>query len=178
MEVRWRAFPLHPETPPEGVTLERLFAGRNVDIPGVLARLKKAAEEAGLPLGERKKSFNSRLAQELGKWAESKGRGDEFHSAVFRAYYVDGKNIAQRGVLLGLAKEAGLPGEEAIKILEDRTFQGAVDADWQRSMELGISAVPTFVIDHQFVIGAQPYEILEQFLKKNGVKKRSVTPKP
>ena len=136
--------------------------------------MKQVAEEVGLPLGERKKSFNSRLAQETGKWAESKGKGDEFHSAVFRAYYVDGKNIGQKDVLLGLAKEAGLPEKEAGEILEARTFRGAVDADWKRAMELGISAVPTFVIDHQFAIGAQPYEVLEQFLKNKGVEKRSV----
>lgn len=49
LEVRWRAFPLHPETPKQGLTLEELFAGRDVHIPAVLARLKKAAAELGLP---------------------------------------------------------------------------------------------------------------------------------
>ena len=174
MEVQWRAFPLHPEIPPEGVTLERLFAGRNVDIPGVLARLKKAAEEAGLPLGERKMSFNSRLAQELGKWAEEKGRGDEFHDAVFRAYFVGGKNIGKKAVLIELAKKVRLPGKEAGEILESRAFREAVDADWKLCMEMGITAVPTFMIDHQSAVGAQPYEVLEQFLENNGVEKRGI----
>ena len=41
-----------------------------------MARLKQVAEELGLTLGKRKKTYNSRLAQELAKWAESKGRGD------------------------------------------------------------------------------------------------------
>ena len=70
IEVQWRAFPLHPETPEEGLTLEELFAGRNIDIPSAMARLKRVAKELDLPWGERKKTYNSRLAQELGKWAD------------------------------------------------------------------------------------------------------------
>ena len=172
IEVKWIAFPLHPETPEEGRTLEDLFAGRNMDIPSMLARLKSVADELSLPWGTRKKTYNSRLAQELGKWAESNGKGDEFHDAVFRAYFVDGKNIGKIDVLAGLAKSVGLPEKEARKVLQSRTFKDAVDSDWARCRELGITAVPTFVIDHHAVVGAQPYETLEQFLKNNGVKKR------
>lgn len=172
IEVQWRAFPLHPETPEEGVTLEELFAGRNMDIPAAMARLKKTAAELGLPWGERKKSYNSRLAQELGKWAEAKGRGNEFHDLAFRAYFVDGKNIARRDVLIGLAKAAGLPESDAGNVLEMRTFREAVDSDWELVEQMGISSVPTFVIDRQAVAGAQPYEVLEQFLLDNGVSRR------
>ena len=144
-----------------------------MDIGKMMLRLKKVADELGLPLGERKKTYNSRLAQELAKWAESKGRGDEFHDAVFRAYFVDGKNIGKREELVALATSMGLPAEEARTILQSRTFQDAVDSDWAKSHEMGITAVPTFVIDKQTVVGAQPYEVLEQFLKANGVKKRA-----
>ena len=84
-----------------------------MDIPLAMARLKKVAGELGLPWGERKKTYNSRLAQELGKWAEGKGKGDEYHDAVFRAYFVDGKNIAKTDVLMGLAKAVGLHEHEA-----------------------------------------------------------------
>jgi len=173
VEVQWKAFPLHPEVSEEGLTLEELFAGRNIDIAQAMARLKSVADDLGLPLGKRTKTYNSRLAQELGKWAESKGKGDEFHDAVFRAYFVDGKNIGKVDVLIDLAKSAGLPEKEVRKALQSRTFQNAVDSDWARSRELGITAVPTFVIDHHAVVGAQPYEVLEQFLKNNGVKKRA-----
>ena len=138
----------------------------------MMLRLKKVADELGLPLGERKKTYNSRLAQELAKWAESKGRGDEFHDAVFRAYFVDGKNIGKREELVALATSVGLPAEEAQTIQQSRTFKDAVDSDWAKSHRMGITAVPTFVIDKQTVVGAQPYEVLEQFLKANGVKKR------
>ena len=172
IEVRWTAFPLHPDTPEEGLTLEELFAGRPVDIDKIILRLKQVADELGLPLGERKKTYNSRLAQELAKWAESKEKGDLFHEAVFRAYFVDGKNIGKIDELVALAQSIGLPEKEARSVLESRTFKEAVDADWSRSHALGVTAVPTFVFRDQAMVGAQPYEVLEQFLKTCGLRER------
>lgn len=167
LEVRWRAFPLHPETPEQGLTLEELFAGRDVHIPAVLARLKKVAGELGLPWGDRTKTYNSRLAQELGKWAEDKGKGDEFHKAVFLAYFAEGKNIAEKEVLGDLASGVGLVKEEAYGILESRSFKAAVDEDWRLSRDWGIMAVPTFVINGERLVGAQPYAVLEDFVRKH-----------
>jgi len=172
IEIRWTAFPLHPNTPEEGLALEELFADHSVDIDQMMARLKQVANEVGLPLGERKKTYNSRLAQELGKWAESKGKGDEFHNAVFRAYFVDGKNIGNIPELVDLVKSVDLHGKEAQKVLEKRAFKEAVDLDWSRAYAMGVTAVPTFVINNQAVVGAQPYEVLEELMKVNGVKKR------
>ena len=135
-------------------------------------RLKKVAKELGLPLGDRRMTFNSRLAQELAKWAESQGKGDEFHEAVFRAYFVEGRNIGKEDELAELARSVALSEQEAKKVLQLRTYMKAVDSDWSQARSMGISAVPTFVLDHQAVVGAQPYEVLEEFLKKNGVKRR------
>jgi predicted DsbA family dithiol-disulfide isomerase len=170
--IRWRAFPLHPDTPEEGLTLAEMYAGRDLDPCEVTARQKRAAAEAGLPMGERTKTYNSRLATELGKWAEDKGNGDPFHSAVFRAYYVDGINIARPDNLIALAEAVGLPGPAAAEVLETRAFREAVDADWDLAGKLGISAVPTFVLDGWATVGAQPYEALETFLLDHGVKRR------
>jgi predicted DsbA family dithiol-disulfide isomerase len=170
IEVRWIAFPLHPETPEQGLTLEELFAGKSIDIGKVRDRLRQVADELGLPWGERKKTFNSRLAQELAKWAESKGKGNPFHKAIFRAYFVDGINIGKVDELVDLAKSNGLPEKEARSILELRTFMEAVDSDWLRSHALGITAVPTFFVNERVIVGFPPYELLEQFLKACGVK--------
>jgi predicted DsbA family dithiol-disulfide isomerase len=170
--IKWTAFPLHPDTPEEGMTLEALFAGRDYDIEASKQRLKQVAKELSLPLGDRKMTYNSRLAQELGKWAESKGKGDPFHEAVFRAYYVNGINIGKVDELVGIAKSVGLPEKETRSVIEQRPYKSAVDADWSRCHKLGITSVPTFVMDQQSIVGAQPYEALEQFLKGCGAKKR------
>ena len=169
--MRWCAFPLHPDTPEEGLSLEKLFANYPVDINQIMLRLKNKAAELGLPLGERKKTYNSRLAQELGIWAESKNRGDAFHMAAFKAYFVDCKNIAKTPVLLDLAVSAGLPREEAEAVLSTRAFKDPVDEDWAISKAMGVTAVPTFVINQDKLVGAQPYETLEKFMAVNGVKK-------
>jgi predicted DsbA family dithiol-disulfide isomerase len=173
IDIRWRVFPLHPETPPEGLSLEKLFRGRSVHIPQQMLRLKKAAEELGLPISDREMTYNSRLAQELGKWAEQKGRGDEFHMAVYKAYFVDLRNIGEVEELIRLAQSADLPGDEAREVLGSGICKEAVDSDWALSRELGVTAVPTYLIDRDAVVGAHPYEVLENFLKVHDVSKRT-----
>ena len=172
ISVRWRAFPLHPETPQQGVSLETLFDGRQIDMQEIGRRLAKAAEEAGLPLRASGMIYNSRLAQELALWSESKNRGDEFHAAVFKAYFADSKNIAEIPVLVELASSVELPGDEAAEILATRAFKAAVDADWALSREKSITAVPTLVINQDRLAGAQSYEIMEALMQANGVRKR------
>jgi predicted DsbA family dithiol-disulfide isomerase len=137
-----------------------------------MQKLKKTAEGFGLPFGENSTIYNSRLAQELGLWADSKNMGDALHLEIFKAYFVDGKNIAKISILADLALSVGLSGDEAREILETRAFKSAVDADWTLSQELQITAVPTLVMDQQRVIGAQPYEALEMLLRSNGIKRR------
>ena len=173
IQVQWTAFPLHPDTPEDGLTLQQLFAGRSVDIDRVMDRLKQVAHQLGLPLGQRDKTYNSRLAQELAKWAESKDKGDEFHEAVFHAYFANGKNIGKINELVLLAKSIGLSEKEARQVLESRAFKDAVDSDWSRCHKLGITAVPAFVMGNQVVMGFQAYDVLEQFLKTNEVKRRA-----
>jgi len=168
LEIRWIVFPLHPDTPIDGLTLNELFAGRK-DITQMFARWKQAADEAELAFGDRKKTYNSRPAQEMGKWAESLGKGKEFRDTVFRAYFVDGKNIATIPIMVELAESLGLPGKEARKVLETRPFREAVDLDWVRSRSMCVTAVPTFVFNRRALIGAQPYEALEQLIKANDV---------
>ena len=79
----------------------------------MIKHLKNVAAAEGLPFGDRTRTYNSRLAQEMAKWAETKGRGEEFHLKAFRAYFADGKNIAEKDNLLEMASSVGLNPEEA-----------------------------------------------------------------
>jgi len=137
----------------------------------MMRHLKKTAAELGLPFGERTKTYNSRLLQELGLWAESKNKGDVFRNAAFRTYFVDGKNIAKIPVLVNLAESVELPGEEAATVLATRAFTAAVDADWNLSREKAITAVPSFVMNQDTCVGAQPYGILVKLMEANGINK-------
>lgn len=138
----------------------------------MLARLRQVARELDLPFGERKMTFNSRLAQELGKWAEDQGRGDAFHHAVFLAYFQRGENIARQTVLLQTCSAVGLDPVAAEAVLDQRSYREAVDQDWQRSRRMGITAVPTFVLNGQQLVGAQSYAALEGMVLSSEVRKR------
>jgi predicted DsbA family dithiol-disulfide isomerase len=150
------------------MSLEELFKGREIDLPLSMERLKKVAAELGLPWGMPTRICNSRRAQELGKWAEGLGQGDEFHRAVFRAYFADGRNLSDISVLTEIAGIIGLDGRMAAQALAEGTFKAAVDRDWEYSRTCGITAVPTFMINGRKVVGAQPYQALQDLVTASG----------
>ena len=152
--------------------LEELFAGRPINIKQVMENLTRVAAELGLPYGKREKTYNSRLAQELGKLAEKNGMGDLYHMAAFRSYFADGLNIGLDSTLMQLGTSLGLAADDVRNALEKRAFKDAVDEDWNRSYQMGVTAVPTFVLNGMSLVGAQPYEKLVQLMETNGVKKR------
>lgn len=172
VQVKFTQFPLHPETPQEGLTLQQLFAGRNIDIAASQARIKQLAVAEGLPYGDRTMTYNSRRAQELAKWAESQPGGDAIHDALFRAYFVDGVNIAVTDNLVEIVERHGLDGGQAREVLAAHLMREAVDADWQRSRELGVTGVPTFVVGDRGVVGAQSYEVLKGLVVEAGADRR------
>jgi predicted DsbA family dithiol-disulfide isomerase len=158
VELRWTVFPLHPETPEQGIELTQLLGVRAEQLTAMQARLREVASAEGLPLAERSRTYNSRRAQELGKWAEQQGKGDPWRQAVYHAFFVHGHNIALVDVLAALAEEVGLSGVEARAVLESGSWRGAVDDDWQRAREMGVSAVPTHICSGKRVVGFSGYE--------------------
>ena len=173
VDLLWRGFPLHPEVPEEGLPTKVLFAGTTVDIEKMRHRMKEMADLVGLPLEQRGMVYNSRLAQELGFWAESRNKGDAFHKAVFTAYFVSAKNIGDIKVLVEVARIVGLPADEAEDVLTTRAYKPAVDLDWSLSRRYKIHVVPTFVMNHHGLSGMQSYETLERFAISQGAMKRS-----
>ena len=154
---------MHTDTPAAGLALADLFRGR--DLKGMNRAMSARMAAAGLPYSEqRTMTYNSRLAQELAKWAETRPGGDAIHMALFRAYFVDNLNIGQIDVLVEIALAAGLDAGQARQVLERRTFRTQVDSDWQYSQATGISGVPAFLAKDQLVVGCQPYEVLEKFV--------------
>ncbi len=129
-------------------------------------QMKARMDAEGLPYGERSMTYNSRLAQELGKWADTQPGGEALHDALFRAYFVEARDISQPAVLLEIAERVGLSVDKAREVLEQRTFKAAIDADWALSRRYGVTGVPTFVAGRHGVVGAQPYEVLEELVRR------------
>jgi predicted DsbA family dithiol-disulfide isomerase len=172
IEVKLVHYPLHPETPAEGQSMAELYAGRGMDPEAMHNRMKGLMDGEGLPYGKRTHTYNSRLAQELGIWADTQPGGEALHDALYRAYFVDTRNIGDVDVLLEIVEAAGLSVDAAREAIENREFKGAVDANWAKSREVGVTGVPTFVAGGYGVVGAQPYEALEKLVKEVGATPR------
>jgi predicted DsbA family dithiol-disulfide isomerase len=162
IDVQWLFFPLHPDTPSEGLPLKDLFAGRGFDLDAAHARLKTLMDAEGLQFNQRTHTYNSRLAQELAR------AFDNLRDPLYKAYFEDARNIGDIDVLVDVAQSAGIAAEDARRVVTERTHRAAVDSDWQEARRGGITGVPTFVVGNQKVVGAQPYEVLERFLVAAG----------
>jgi predicted DsbA family dithiol-disulfide isomerase len=138
----------------------------------MINNLRITAEDLGLPFGSRNKTYNSRLSQELGLWAEDQGKGEPFHMAAFHAYFADGQNLAKMAVLLKLARDVGLSEKAAEEVLTSRTYRDKVDKDWEDSRFKGINAVPTFVMGRHKLVGAQSYQNLAELVSQYGIRKK------
>ena len=161
-------FPLHPDTPAEGRTLQDMFNCGPEEIEAKNTRMKGLMETEGLPYNARSHTYNSRLAQEIGTWAETQDGGNAIHDKFFEAYFVDRHNVGDIEVIIDVVKSVGLDEQEARAVLDERRFKDAVDADWEKSHSYGVSGVPTFVCNGQGLVGAQPYEGLQQLMDGAG----------
>ncbi len=173
IDVKLVHFPLHPETPVEGRRLMDLFGTDQAGIDEKNTRMRGLMADEGLPFADRTHTFNSRLAQEVGKWAETQPGGDGIHDHFFEAYFVDKRNIAETDVILDVVAKAGLDVDAARDVIEKRTFKDAVDEDWSKSHAYGVTGVPTFVSAGHGMVGAQPYDALAAFVTEMGAKPRT-----
>jgi predicted DsbA family dithiol-disulfide isomerase len=135
-------------------------------------RLRVLMTQEGLEYGERTHTYNSRLAQELAVSGDEHGVTDALHDALFRAYFVEGRNLASTDVLLEIAHSAGLQRSVARAAIEDRVNRSVIDAHWSRARAIGVTGVPTFVANGMGVVGAQPYETLERLMSQAGIARR------
>ena len=133
-----------------------------------------ALEQRGTELGiaftrGRTWSSNSYLALQAGEWAGERLDGDGFHRAMLKAYFEDLADIGSIDGIVAIAEAAGLPGSELRVALESGTFKQQTDDGLRWSHAIGVTAVPTFVFDDKYgVVGAQPYQVLEETMREMG----------
>lgn len=168
--IQWHPFQLNPGMPPEGVDraeyLEAKFGGRDKAVQ-IYARVEEAARQAGLAIdfSRIKRMPNTLNAHRLIHWAGLEGRQTPVVSALFRAYWREGRDIGDTATLAQIAGEAGMDPTVVERLLAsdaDRDDLIARDIDARKK---GVSAVPTFLIAQRHVVsGAQPTELWEQVI--------------
>lgn len=160
----WRPFLLRPDAPEEGWELpDRIKQfNANPDNP-----LKARAQALGLTLVTRDRVPNSRRAHECTEFARAQGKLQAFHHGVIERYWSHGEDIHDWAVLEAIATKAGLDAAAMRSEVEAGRWKAAMQEGLDAAAELGVSAVPTFVIGNRFAIqGAQSAEVFRQAFKR------------
>jgi predicted DsbA family dithiol-disulfide isomerase len=109
----------------------------------------------------------SRLAHQASHWACKQGRFDDYHAAIFRAFFERGEDIGTVGVLTSLASGLGLDGESLRCALEGLELEGSVLDDEREARALGVRGVPAFAAEGTVALtGVQPLENLRQLVDR------------
>ena len=165
LAVEWRPFEIHPETPKGGALIEELPFPKGY-LEMAFANVKRLADEDGLTLKFSEKLPNSRLALYISEFARKKGKFEEFHKLVLEAYWLEGKDIGDKSLLLDLAESVGLNKNEIEIYLDtDEPFK-VLQNTLKELRRYGISGVPTFNIEERLIVGAQPYEMFKKVINK------------
>ena len=156
VEVRWRPFQLNPEMPPEGMPRAAYRAAKFGSLERsreLEAQVREVGRSEGIAFAfERiERTPNTFDVHRLLRRALRSGTQDAVAEAIFRAYFLEGRDIGDPAVQAELGG-GPLAGDEEAEEVRREEAEGR---------ELGIRGVPFFVIDGRVGLsGAQPAEIL------------------
>jgi predicted DsbA family dithiol-disulfide isomerase len=178
VEIRWRPYQLDSTIPPEGIArrayLERKFGAR---VDEIYTRVAAAGREAGIDFafGRIERSPNTLDAHRVIRWAHSAGKQDEIVERLFRDFFIEGRDIGDREVLIEAVSAAGLDAEVVRRLLEANADTGEVREEIATAQRLGVTGVPFFIFAGRFGLpGAQPPDVLLNAINKAAEKSAEV----
>ena len=174
VELTWRSFQLNPdmETDPDANINEYLADAKGWSLDQARQMNKRVTDMAadeGLEYNmEQAVVANSYDAHRLVQFAKDRGKADETEESLFKAYFTEGKNIADHQTLITLAEGIGIDPTEAKSILESDKYASAVNHDIQLAQNINITGVPFFLFDRKFAVsGARKTEVFLKALKQS-----------
>jgi predicted DsbA family dithiol-disulfide isomerase len=172
-EKRWRPFFLNPDTPPEGEPyrpfLEKKFGGP-APVEALFARVRAAGQTWGIDFAFEKITLraNTLLAHRLIHWAQQRGDAARLVERLFVAQFQRGERIGDPALLVQAAVECGYAGEEVERYLASGQDVDEVRAIEGRFRAMGVSMVPTFIVDgRHVVVGAEDPAVLAAAIRKS-----------
>ena len=108
-------------------------------------------------------------ALRLALYAQEEGRAEAFVRAVMRAYWQDSLDISDLTVLEGLAAEAGLSPEIAVRMTGEARYKEALNANLSAAADAGIFGLPSVMADGKIFFGNDRLEMLEGWLGSNRI---------
>lgn len=170
VEVRWRPYQLDATIPPEGIDrkayLQRKFGAR---VDEIYNRVKEAGATAGIPFAfeDIERSPNTLDAHRLIRWAASAGAQDAIVERLFRDFFIEGKDLGDREVLLAAARDCGLDPAIVADLLAGEADKESVREEIASAQHIGVTGVPFFILDGKFALpGAQPPDVLKRAIAK------------
>lgn len=170
VEVRWRPYQLDATIPPEGIDrkayLQRKFGAR---VDEIYNRVKEAGATAGIPFAfeDIERSPNTLDAHRLIRWAASAGAQDAIVERLFRDFFIEGKDIGDREVLLAAARDCGMDPAIVADLLAGEADKESVREEIASAQHIGVTGVPFFILDGKFALpGAQPPDVLKRAIAK------------
>jgi len=165
LSVEWLGFEIHPDTPQEGMLLSTMFP--QLDTRNMFRHLRDMAAPYGITFADIVRISNSRMSLEASEFAKERGRFDQFHSALFRAYFSEGRDIGSIEVLMQIGHEAGLDSDALGQVLRTGKFRPMIENMRKEAARLGVTAAPTFIIEGKDrIVGAQPIDVFRKKLRK------------
>jgi len=168
--VSYRPFLLDPSIPPEGVDLrEQLRKKYGGDPEAMFVRVEAAANETGIPLDFAKvrRMVSTIGAHTLLRHAAPRGTQRALATALFAAYFLDGRDLGQPAVLASLAVSHGFATDEAISLIGDASERRRTREDADESERRGVEGVPFFMFgDRLALAGAQPLKVFRSTIKR------------
>jgi predicted DsbA family dithiol-disulfide isomerase len=171
IEIEWKSFQLDPTMKHEpGKNIHQYLAERK----GFSVQKAKELNDhvTGMAAAEgltydfdKAVIANSFDAHRFSHFAAKQGKGDAAEESLFKAYFTEGKNIADRDTLVQLGTAIGLDAAGVQQALDENAYAQEVQQDIAEAETLGIRGVPFFVIDRKYAVsGAQSAEVFEQAL--------------
>jgi predicted DsbA family dithiol-disulfide isomerase len=179
VEIRWRPYQLDPTIPPEGIArrayLERKFGAR---VDEIYERVAAAGREAGIEFAFNRieRSPNTLDAHRLIRWSQSAGKQNDIVERIFRDFFIEGRDLGQRSVLIEAAAAVGMEPDLVVRLLDGDADTEAVREEIATAQRLGVTGVPFFIFAGRFGMpGAQPAEVLANAVRRAAEKSGELT---
>lgn len=171
VEVDWRGFELHPETPPGGRPIaDRVPPARLPQLKRGLREFAASFEVTDLELPDHMP--NTRRVLAIAEYARALGKLEAFRDAAMYAHWREGKNLEDEQALQAIALQAGLDPDAALQAMVGEPYLQRIDVIREEASQLGVTGIPTFVAGQYGVVGCQPYEVIVQMVERAGARRR------
>ncbi len=162
LDIKWKGLEIHPEFPSKGKKRSKTLKSKSY-----ADTIYAMADEDGIEIKLPGFATNSRLALEASEFAKTKDKFLDFHLALYKAYFVEGRNIGDVEIILDIGEKVGLNSIELKEILDNRKMFDKIENNKKDAEKNLILGVPTFVFGNFPVHGSQSVQTMRDIIKRS-----------